>query len=55
MDGKEYKLDKQSLSESRTLVTGIDKGIRIIERSNGSIIPALVIDCMNFLKLSIKF
>ncbi|CAG9533854.1 unnamed protein product [Cercopithifilaria johnstoni] len=44
VNGKKYKLEKQSLSESRTLVTGIDKGIRIIERSNGSIIPALVID-----------
>ncbi|MCP9264561.1 Worm-specific Argonaute WAGO-new2 [Dirofilaria immitis] len=44
VDGKKYKLEQQSLNESRTLITGIDKGIRIIERSNGSIIPALVID-----------
>lgn len=48
MDGKKYKLEKQSLSESRTLITGVDKGIRIVERSNGSIIPALVIDCNSF-------
>ncbi|KAL3985659.1 Piwi domain family protein [Acanthocheilonema viteae] len=44
VDGKKYKLEKRSLSESRTLATGVDKGVRIIERSNGSIIPALVID-----------
>ncbi|KAK6108755.1 Piwi domain family protein [Brugia pahangi] len=44
VDGKKYKLGEQPLSESRTLITGVEKGIRIIERSNGSIIPALVID-----------
>ncbi|VDK89144.1 unnamed protein product, partial [Onchocerca ochengi] len=44
VDGKKYKLEQQSLSESRTLITGVDKGIRIIKRLNGSIIPALVID-----------
>ncbi|OZC07590.1 hypothetical protein X798_05385 [Onchocerca flexuosa] len=44
VDGKKYKLEQQPLSESRTLITGVDKGIRIIKRVNGSIIPALVID-----------
>uniref|UniRef100_A0A915PLY5 Piwi domain-containing protein n=1 Tax=Setaria digitata TaxID=48799 RepID=A0A915PLY5_9BILA len=44
VDGKKYKLNEQTLSESRTLVVGVDKGVRYIERSNGSIIPALVID-----------
>ncbi|EJW86067.1 piwi domain-containing protein, partial [Wuchereria bancrofti] len=50
VDGKKYKLEEQPLSEGRTLITGVDKGIRIIERSNGSIIPALVIDCMTVKK-----
>ncbi|VDK76322.1 unnamed protein product [Litomosoides sigmodontis] len=44
VDGKKYKLEQQSLGESRTLVSGVGKGVRIIQRLNGSIIPALVID-----------
>ncbi|VDN31427.1 unnamed protein product [Gongylonema pulchrum] len=44
VDGKEYHLEGQPLNEGRTLVSGVEKGIRFIERSGGSIIPALVVD-----------
>ncbi|VDN41954.1 unnamed protein product [Gongylonema pulchrum] len=44
VDGTRYKLEGQPLSECRTLVTGVDKGIRFVERSTGDIVPALVID-----------
>nr|AEF32756.1 CSR-1 [Ascaris suum] len=44
MNGREFGLPEKPLNEGRTLVTGADKGIRFINGSDRSIVPALVLD-----------
>ncbi|VDM97120.1 unnamed protein product [Thelazia callipaeda] len=44
VNGKKFNLNDQPLNEGRTLISGVEKGIRFIERSDGNIIPALIID-----------